>query len=174
MATANGVTKRPTASGIQRPLNAAPRPPGVRKHQKDNAADNVPAADIQVREPSSKKWQDELEDHQDKGKDDECGNDERKLRPLQRLAETGSHQHPSREDHRKIPDPEKKPSQPTAQNRPICEARHSIIKECQERVAQPSKKYAFRMVIAKPSPGKPCVATQEFWKAELCGHRNTE
>src|SRR6202035_857704 len=80
-------------------------PHGVRQHGKDNAANNVPAADIQIREPSSKKWQDELEDHQDKGKDDECSDDERKLRPLQRLAVTGTHQHPSRENYRKIPDP---------------------------------------------------------------------
>src|ERR1700686_1603116 len=50
-------------------------PQGVRKHREDNAANNVPAADIQVGEPSSKKWQDELEDHQDKGKDDECSDD---------------------------------------------------------------------------------------------------
>src|ERR1700756_4364753 len=126
MATANGVTKRPTASGIQRPLNAAPRPPGVRKHQEDNAADNVPAADIQVREPSSKKWQDELEDHQDKGKDDECSDDERKPPPPQGGKETGSPQHPTGKDPRKIPDAEQKPSKPAAQNRPIWEAGHSI------------------------------------------------
>src|SRR5579864_5782657 len=94
-------------------------PHGVRKHREDNAADNVPAADIQVREPSSKKWQDELEDHQDKGKDDECSDDERKLRPLQWLTETGSHQHPSWEDDRKIPDNKEKPSELAAQNRPI-------------------------------------------------------
>src|ERR1700732_3393550 len=31
----------------------------VRQHREDNAADNVPAADIQIREPSSKKWQNE-------------------------------------------------------------------------------------------------------------------
>src|SRR5260370_28195027 len=116
-------------------------PHGVRKHREDNAADNVPAAYIQIGEPSSKKWQDELEDHQDKGKDDECSDDEWKLRPFQRLAETGSNQHPSREDHRKIPDAEEKPPEPAAQHRPICQAGHNIIEECQERVAQPSEEY---------------------------------
>src|SRR5579864_5516976 len=94
-------------------------PHGVRKHREDNAANNVPAADVQVGESSSKKWQDELEDHQDKGKDDECSDDERKLRPLQWLTETGSHQHPSWEDDRKIPDNKEKPSELAAQNRPI-------------------------------------------------------
>src|SRR2546426_9644103 len=77
----------------------------------------------------------------------------------QRLAETGSYQHPSREDNRKIPDPEEKPSKPAAQNRPICKAWHDIIKERQKRVAQPSEKYALRVVVAKPAPGKPSVAS---------------
>src|SRR5579864_8209064 len=128
-------------------------PHGVRKHREDNAADNVPAADIQVRGPSSKKWQDELEDHQDKRKHDECSDAERKLRPLQWLTETGSHQHPSWEDYRKIPDNEEKPSEPAAQDRTVCQAWHSIIKECQESIAQPSEEYAFRVVVAKPAPG---------------------
>src|SRR5207245_7226922 len=65
---------------------------------------NVPSTDIQIGEPSFKKWQDKLEDHQNEGEDDEGVHDEWKLRPLQRLAETGSYQHPSREDNRKIPE----------------------------------------------------------------------
>src|ERR1700728_4540629 len=137
----------------------------VGKHREDNAADDVPGAHIQIGEPSSKKWQDELEEHQNEGQDDEGVYHQRKLRPLQRLAETGGHQDPSRQDHRKIPYAEKKPSQPAAQNRPICQAWDDIIEECQECVAEPSEEYALRMVVAKPSPGKPCVATQKFWKA---------
>src|SRR5882672_1825899 len=141
-------------------------PDRIGKHREDNAADNVPSTDIKVGEPSFKEWQDKLEDHQNEGEDDERVYDEWKLRPFQRLAETGSNQHPSREDHRKIPDPEEKPSEPTAQNRPICQARDNIIKECQKRVAQPSEEYALRMVVAKPAPGKPSVASQKFWKGE--------
>ena len=134
-------------------------PDRIGKHREDNAADNVPSTDIQIGEPSFKKWQDKLEDHQNEGEDDEGVHDEWKLRPLQRLAETGSYQHPSREDNRKIPDPEEKPSKPAAQNRPICKAWHDIIKERQKRVAQPSEKYALRVVVAKPAPGKPSVAS---------------
>src|SRR6266403_4705288 len=149
-------------------------PDRIGKHREDNAADNVPGTDIQIGEQSFKKWQDKLEDHQNEGKDDESVYDEGKLRPLQRLAETGSYQHPSGEDNRKIPDPEENPSEPAAQNRPICEAWHNIIKERQERVAQPSEKYALRVVVAKPAPGKPSVASQKFWKGELCRHQNAE
>src|SRR5258708_7424994 len=149
-------------------------PDRIGKHREDKAADNIPGADIQVGEPGFKKRQDKLEDNQNEGKDDESVYDERKLRPLQRLAETGSNQHPSGEDYRKIPDPEEKPSESTAQNRPICQAWDNIIKECQERVAQPSEAYALRVVVAKPAPGKPSVASQKFWKGELCGHQNAE
>src|SRR6266851_116437 len=172
------------ADGIMNPETAercAPRagnelrykiPDRIGEHCEGDAADNVPSTDIQVGEPSFQEWQDKLEDHQNEGKDDESVYDERKLRPLQRLAETGDNQHPSREYHRKIPDPEEKPSEPAAQNRPICQAWHNIIKECQEGVAQPSEEYALRVVVAKPAPGKPSVASQKFWKGELGGHQN--
>src|SRR5258707_7772864 len=149
-------------------------PDRVRKHREDNAADDVPSTDIEVREPSFKERQDKLEDHQNEGKDDESVYDERKLRPLQRLAETGGNQYPSGKDYRKIPDPEKEPSQLAARDRPICEARHGVIKESQECVAQPSQEYALRMVVAKPAPGKPSVAPQKFGKGELCGNQNAE
>src|SRR5229473_208017 len=86
----------------------------IGKHREDNAADNVPSTDIEVGEPSFKKRQDKLEDHQHEGKDDESVYDKRKLRPLQRLAETGGNQYPTRKDYRKIPDAEKKPPQFTA------------------------------------------------------------
>src|SRR5216684_8777247 len=133
-------------------------PNRVGKHREDNAADDVPAADIEIREPSFKEREDKLESHQNEGKDGESSYDERKLRPLQRLAETSGNQHPTGKDYRKIPDPEKEPSQLTAQDRPICEAWHRVIKEGQECVAQPSEEYALRMVVAKPAPGKPSVA----------------
>src|SRR4029077_16237016 len=68
----------------------------VGQHRKDNATDDVPSADIQVWEPGSEKWHDKLEDHQNEGKDDESAYHERNLCPLQRLAEAGSNQHPSR------------------------------------------------------------------------------
>src|SRR5258708_23358203 len=60
-------------------------PNRVRKHREDNAADDVPSTDIEVREPSFKERQDKLEDHQDESKDDESVYDERQLRPFQRL-----------------------------------------------------------------------------------------
>src|SRR5882762_4822516 len=94
-------------------------PDRIGKHREDNAADNVPGTDIQIGEPSFKKWQDKLEDHQNEGKDDESVYVEWKLGPLERLAETGCNQYPSGEDYRKIPDPEQKPSQLAAQNRAI-------------------------------------------------------
>src|SRR6266403_3373072 len=149
-------------------------PDRVRKHCEDNAANDVPGTDVEVREPSFKEWQDKLEDHQNEGKDHESVYDERKLRPLQRLAETGGNQYPSGKDYRKIPDPEKEPSQLAARDRPICEARHGVIKESQECVAQPSEEYTLRMVVAKPAPGKPSVAPQKFGKGELCGHQNAK
>src|SRR3982075_1856013 len=77
-------------------------PDRIGKHGENNAADNVPGTDIQIGEPSFKKWQDKFEGHQNESKDDESVYDERKLSPFQRLAETGSDQHPSREDNRKI------------------------------------------------------------------------
>src|SRR2546427_11243535 len=95
-------------------------PNRVGKHREDNATDDVPSTDIEVREPSFKERQDKLEDHQNEGKDDESVYDERKLRPLKRLAETGSDQNPSGKHHRKIPNAEEKPSQLAAQDRPIC------------------------------------------------------
>src|SRR5260370_10817052 len=52
----------------------------IGKHREDNAADDVPGTDIQIGEPSFKKWQDKLEDHQNEGKDDENDYDESKLR----------------------------------------------------------------------------------------------
>src|SRR2546430_14514874 len=104
-------------------------PDRIGKHREDNAADNVPSTDIQIGEPSFKKWQDKLEDHQNEGKDDESVHDEWKLCPLQRLAETRSYQHPSPEGHRKIPDPEEKPSKPAAQHRPLCKARPAAMTE---------------------------------------------
>ena len=128
-------------------------PNRVGKHREDNAADDVPTTDIEIREPSFKEREDKLEGHQNEGKDDESSYDERKLRPLQRLAETSGNQHPTGKDYRKIPDPEKEPSQLTAQDRPICEAWHRVIKEGQECVAQPSEEYALRMVVPKPAPG---------------------
>src|SRR6266851_190721 len=48
------------------------------------------------------------------------------------------------------------------------------FQECQEGVAQPSEEYALRVVVAKPAPGKPSVASQKFWKGELGGHQNAE
>src|SRR5216684_49503 len=149
-------------------------PDRIGKHREDNAADNVPATYIQVGESSFKKWQDKLEDHQNESNDDESVYDEWKLSPLQRLAETGSNQHPSWKDHRKIPDHEQKPSESAAQNRPTCQARHNVIKECQERVAQPSKKYALRVVVSKPAPRKPSVASHKFWKGKLGSDENSE
>src|SRR5258708_25232060 len=149
-------------------------PDWIGKHREDNAADNVPGTDIQVGEPSFKEWQDKLENHQNEGEDDESVDDEWKLRPLQRLAEPGSHQHPSRKDHRKIPDQEEKPSESAAQNRPICQAWDNIIKECQKRVAQPAEEYALRVVVAKPAPGKPSVASHKFWKGKLGSDENSE
>src|SRR5882724_3168332 len=149
-------------------------PDRIGKHREDNAADSVPGTDVQIGEPGPKKWQDKLEDHQNEGKNDESVHDEWELRPLQRLTETGGNQHPSREDHRKIPDPEQKPPDPAAQNRPICQAWHNIIKECQERVAQPSEEYALRVVVAEPAPGKPPVASQKFWKGKLCRYQDAE
>src|SRR5712664_212984 len=89
-------------------------PNRVGEHREDNAAYDVPSTDIEVRETSFKKRQDKLEDQQDEGKDDESVYDKRKLRPLQRLAETGGNQYPTRKDYRKIPDAEKKPPQFTA------------------------------------------------------------
>src|ERR1700724_505714 len=82
----------------------------VGKHREDNAADDVPGTDVEVREPSFKEGQHKLEDHENEGKDDESVYDERKLRPLQRLAETSGNQHPTGKDYRKIPDTEKEPS----------------------------------------------------------------
>src|SRR6266852_3921604 len=49
-------------------------------------------------------------------------------------------------------------------NHPICQARDNVIKECQERIAQPSEKYALRVVVAKPAPGRPSVASQKLRK----------
>src|ERR1700687_5656453 len=91
----------------------------VGKQREDDAADDVPRTDIQVGEPSFQEWQDELEDHEHERKNDERVHDERKLGPLQRLAETGSNQYPTGNDARAVPDPEKKPPQPAAQHRPI-------------------------------------------------------
>src|SRR6266436_5151272 len=149
-------------------------PNRVGKHREDNAADDVPTTDIEIREPSFKERQDKLEDHQNEGKDDESSYDERKLRPFQWLAETGCDEYPAGEHHGKIPNTEKQPSQLTAQDRPICEAWHRVIKESQECVAQPSEEYALRMVVAKPAPGKPSVAPEKFGKAELGRHQNAE
>src|SRR5258707_13426649 len=149
-------------------------PNRVGKHREDNAADDVPTTDIEIREPSFKEREDKFEDHQNEGQDDESSHDERKLRPLQRLAETSGNQHPTGKDYRKIPDPEKEPSQLAAQHRPICEARHGVIKESQEGVAQPSKEYALSVIVAKSSPGQPGMATEEFGKIELRGHEDSK
>src|SRR5258708_30564850 len=149
-------------------------PNRVGKHREDNAADDVPTTDIEIREPSFKEREDKFEDHQNECQDDESSHDERKLRPLQRLAETSGNQHLTGKDYRKIPDPEKKPSQLTAQDRPICEAWHNIIKESQERVAQPPEEYALRMVGAKPAPGEPSAAPEKFRQGKLCGHQHPE
>src|SRR5579862_4092154 len=110
-------------------------PHRVRKHREDNAADDVPTADVKIGEPSSKNWKDEFENHQNESEDDEGVYDEGKLRPLQRLAETGCHQHPPWQHNSKIPDAEEEPSQPAAQDRPVCQAWHGIIKECQKCIA---------------------------------------
>src|ERR1700737_4752709 len=123
----------------------------VGKHREDNAADDVPGTDVEVREPNFKEGQDKLEDPETEGEDDERVYDERKICPLQRLAETGGNQHPSGKDYRKIPNTEKEPSELAAQDRSICEAWHRVIKEGQECVAQPSEEYALRMVVAKPA-----------------------
>src|ERR1700739_2495143 len=82
----------------------------VGEHREDNAANNVPAADVEIREAGLNERQDKLENHQDEGEDDESVYDERKFGPLQRLAETGENQHPSGKDYRKIPDTEENPS----------------------------------------------------------------
>src|SRR5258706_6595897 len=97
-------------------------PNRIGKHREDNAADDVPSADIEIREPSFKERQDKLEGHQNEGKDDERSYDERKLRPLQRLAEASGNEYPAGKDYRKIPDPEKQPSELAARDRPIGEA----------------------------------------------------
>src|ERR1700758_4905623 len=89
-------------------------PDRVGKHREDNAADDVPTTDIEIRQPSFKEREDKFEDHKNEGKDDKSSHDYWKLRPLQRLAETSGNQHPTGKDHRKIPDPEKEPSQLTA------------------------------------------------------------
>src|SRR5216684_7929504 len=86
-------------------------PHRVGKHREDNSADGVPSTDIKVREPGFKEWQDKLEDHQNEGKDDESVDNERKLGPFERLAEAGGDKYPTWEHDRKIPDPEKEPSQ---------------------------------------------------------------
>src|SRR6266403_3857674 len=65
-------------------------PDRIGKDGEGNAADNVPGTDIEIGEPSFKKWQDKFEGHQSDGEDDESVYDEGKLRPLPRLAETGS------------------------------------------------------------------------------------
>src|SRR6266481_5799706 len=51
-------------------------PDRVGQHREDNAANDVPSTDVEVREPSFKEWQDKLEDHQDEGQDDESVYDE--------------------------------------------------------------------------------------------------
>src|SRR5882724_4773188 len=107
----------------------------IGKHGEDNAADDVPPTDIEIREPSFHEWQDKLEDHQNEGENDESVYDKWELSPLQRLAETGGNQYPSGKDYRKIPYAKEKPSQLAAQDRPICEAWHRVIKEGEECVA---------------------------------------
>src|SRR6267143_2987327 len=143
----NGKRRHEEPHGIVNPEAAESCAPGTRnelrdkipnrvgKHREDNAADDVPAADIEVREPSFKERQDKLEDDQNEGEDDESIDDERKLRPLQWLAETGGNQYPSGKHHRKIPDTKEKPSELAAQDRPICQARHRVVKEGQECIA---------------------------------------
>src|ERR1700704_3508941 len=59
-------------------------PDRIGKHRENNAADDVPSADVKICEPSFKEGQDELEDHHNEGKDNESVYDEWKLRPLQR------------------------------------------------------------------------------------------
>src|SRR5438445_4184209 len=102
-------------------------PNRVGKHREDNAADDVPSADIEIRKTSFEERQDKLEGHQNEGNDHDSSYDERKFRPLQRLAETGGNEYPAGKDYRKIPDPEKQPSQLAAQDRPISEAWHRVI-----------------------------------------------
>src|SRR6266852_3834696 len=118
----------------------------VGQQREDDAPDNVPTADIQVGEPSFKEGQDKLADHQNEGEDDESVHYQRELSPFERLAEASGDKYPAGKHHRKIPDPDKKPSE----------------------------KYALRMVVAKPAPGKPSVASQKFGKGELCGNQNAE
>ena len=85
-------------------------PDRVGKHREDDAADDVPRADIEVREPGPEERQDELEDHQNEGEDDESVHHERKLGPFKWLAEAGGDEYPAGEHNRTIPDPEQEPS----------------------------------------------------------------
>src|ERR1700746_3615150 len=107
----------------------------VGQHGEDDAANDVPRGDVEVRKRGFKEGQDELESHQNEGKDDEDVYDMGKLPPFERLADTVENQHPTGKNYGKIPDPEKEPSKLAAQDRPICQTWHRVIKEGDECVA---------------------------------------
>jgi hypothetical protein len=143
------------ASWIQRPLKAAPSVPGSS------------SGDAQQR-------RDELDHHQREREHDERVDDQRKLRPLERLTETGHHQHPAGHDDGEVPDDKDRPAQRSTEHRAIRQPWHRKIQKRQKCVAEPAKEDSLRVVVTQAAPRAPGLAAQELGDVKLERHGDAE
>ena len=130
-------------------------PHRVGQQRKHESADDVPARDVQVFQTARKKRRQKLDDRQHQRQNDEGIDHQRELGPLQRLAETGEHQHPAGRDHRKVPQPEYPLPEPRAGDGSSREQWHGVIKKREERVAEPPQHDSLRVVVTEPAPTQP-------------------
>ena len=75
-------------------------PDWVCEQREDERANDVPARDEELAGADAQERRDELDHHQREREHDEHVDDPWKLRPLERLTETGHHQHPAGNDDR--------------------------------------------------------------------------
>ncbi len=149
-------------------------PHRVGEQREDEAADHIPARDVQRFHAPAEERRHELNRCEDEPDDDQDVNDRRELGPLERLADPGQYKDPAGHHHGEIPEREEPPSQKSARHATAGQDRDRVVQECEEDVTQPTEDDALGVGVADPSPAQPRHAAKEIRKEELDGGDDAE
>ncbi len=147
---------------------------GIGERGENQSADDVPAGDEEIARGNAEEGFHELNDHQRKRQDDEEVDYQRKLGPLQRLAEAHAYQHPTWKHHGEVPYPEYRPAELAAGDRTVGQAGYYVITKGDEGITEPAEEDSLGMVVAQSSPCLPRMAAHEVGEVELGGYHNPE